>query len=160
MIDKKLIKKKMLSLLEEEVLKSQKIAKDSNLMATGNDMKAEGKYDTRAIEASYLAGAQERRVNQVKQDLQLVKNLRTTDFLEFETICLGSLVRLQYEKVTSLYYISPCAMGPLILEGGQKILVVSAYSPIGKNAIGLEKGDEFEVKTEKYFREYKVIEVI
>jgi len=79
--------------LEQELTQCEAAAKSTRELATQDDLKQEGKYDTRAIEASYLAGAQQKRVDEIKMEIQLLDEL---DLKKSSTIQMGSLVELEY----------------------------------------------------------------
>jgi hypothetical protein len=55
-------------------------AMDAHAAATDPDSKAEGKYDTRSLEASYLAAGQARQVEEIAE---AVKTLRRAAFRTF-----------------------------------------------------------------------------
>ena len=70
----------MKKLLLEELIKRAKIeleqlegaAKSHRDFATDQEFKAESKYDTRALEASYLASAEAKRVEELKLEIQIL----------------------------------------------------------------------------------------
>lgn len=72
MLDKKVILDHLIDNLKKELIEVETAAHSSRDLATADDLKSEGKYDTRAIEASYLAGAQAKRVEEIKLDIQLL----------------------------------------------------------------------------------------
>ena len=121
-------------------------------------MKSEGKYDTRAIEAAYLAGAQSKRVEEIKQDIQMLEDLSTQ--IESSTkLQLGSLGLIRCNNQERLYFLSSTSGGSMLLIDEKPILVISVFSPIGDAALGLSSGESFEVETPKEIRHYDVVEV-
>ena len=58
MISKPALIRQIRSLLEEQLTITLAAAENARGNATGDETKSDGKYDTRAIEAAYLAGAQ------------------------------------------------------------------------------------------------------
>ena len=127
-------------------------------MATSADLKSEGKYDTRAIEASYLAGAQNKRVEEIKLDIQMLEDL--SEQIEVSSkLQLGSLALINCNKQERLYFISSTSGGSMLMIDDNPILVISVFSPIGDAALGLSAGESFEVETPKEIRQYDIIKV-
>ena len=71
-------KKKLISYLAEKIAQEltaiTEAAKNTYDVATHEDNKPENKYDTRGLEASYLAGAQAKRVVDMKEVLAIFEN--------------------------------------------------------------------------------------
>ena len=122
--------------------------------ATESELKAEGKYDTRSIEAGYLAGAQQLRVEELEQEMALIDEIDI--HLSNREVCVGSVVEIELNKIKRLHFISSTAGGSLLNIDGTPVLVISAFSPIGAQAIGLSVGDTFEVETASETREYLI----
>ena len=60
------------SMLEDQLAVMQVAADEARENATGDETRSEGKYDTRAIEASYLASAQARQVANLSQSIDML----------------------------------------------------------------------------------------
>lgn len=131
----------------------------THALMTADDLKSEGKYDTRGIEAGYLAGAQKVRINVLENDLLLLEEIKPRDFRPTEEVAIGALVELELNGNIKKYFISPTAGGTIIEADGEPILVISAFSPIGAEVISLKKGDDFELETKASPREYRVISI-
>jgi transcription elongation GreA/GreB family factor len=161
LIDKEKIIALLIQNLKIELAQIEEAAKSSRDLATQADLKSEGKYDTRAIEASYLAGAQSRRVEEIKLDIQMLEEIelpkRTHD--ENSKLQMGSLGMIRFNGHDKLYFLSSTSGGSLIEVDGHTILVISVFSPIGDGALGLSKGESFEVETPRENREYKILNV-
>jgi len=155
-IDKKLIVSQLVQSLEHDLLVLSEAAHSAKEYVTEGDVKSEGKYDTRAIEASYLAGAQEKRVEEIKLDIQMLKDL---ELHPSNTIQLGSLAKIKFQNVERWYFISSTAGGSMVNVEGTSVLVISVFSPIGNAALNLEAADTFEVETPTGTRNYQIIEV-
>ena len=155
-LDKKLILDLLIENLRQELLLLESAAQSTHTLATEADLKSEGKYDTRAIEASYLAGAQQKRVEELKVDIEMLEEL---ECLDSKKIQLGSLVLLEHKNQIRYYFLTATAGGTMFNSEGEAILVISVFSPIGNEALGLITGDSFEIETPKELRSYKVVEV-
>lgn len=125
--------------------------------ATDQEFKAEGKYDTRALEASYLAEAEARRVEELKLEIQILEEVDLDSPQKFEEITIGALVELDFNNITKKYFLIPTAGGTVLEEAGEQVIVVSVFSPIGDAMLGLKAGDEFEVETPKFNRTYQIV---
>lgn len=156
MIDKKLILEKLIENLQKELSEVEAAAKSARDLATQDDLKSEGKYDTRAIEASYLASAQLKRVEEIKLDIQM---LEETEVQNSKKLQMGSLALIEYKGNERFYFLTSTSGGTMITVNGQTILVISVFSPLGNGALGLEAGESFEVETPKELRTYKILKV-
>lgn len=154
-------KEKILKILIKNVqneLDGLKAAYDStHSLMTAPDMKSEGKYDTRGIEAGYLAGAQKVRVTELETDIQMLEEIKPRVFKADDEVAIGALVELQLNDMKKKYFISPTAGGTMLEVEGESILVISVFSPIGSEALSLKVGEEFELETKTTPREYKII---
>ncbi|EPZ51359.1 transcription elongation factor GreA/GreB C-terminal domain protein [Bacteriovorax sp. BAL6_X] len=144
--------------LETELTKAKAAFETTRTMSQEPDMAQEGKYDTRAIEAGYLAGAQKKRVDELEIDINMIKEL-SEELPNGDKIALGSLVELKFNEQTRHYFITPTAGGTMLNLDGTPLLVISVFSPIGNEALGMEVGDIFDVETGDITREYEVVSI-
>ena len=156
MIDKDRVLKELLKILEKELADAQAAASSARDLAMQDDLKSEGKYDTRAIEASYLAGAQQKRVEEIKMDIQMLEEL---DLTPSNSVQLGSLVLIEHKGVERFYFISSTSGGTMLSIDEHTVLVISVFSPLGNEALSLSAGDSFEIETPKESRIYSIVAV-
>lgn len=156
MIDKKNILKKLIENLQNELKEVESAAKSTRDLATQDDLKSEGKYDTRAIEASYLASAQLKRVEEIKIDIQMLEEIEVS---KTDKLQMGSLALIEYKGTQRYYFLTSTSGGTMLSVDGETVLVISVFSPLGNGALGLTKGESFEVETPKELRTYQVINV-
>jgi len=156
-IDKSKIINQLKSKIEQELAKAKEAFETTHGHATANELKAEGKYDTRGVEAGYLAGAQKVRVEELEQELELIEKI------EFENpnkiVSVGSLVDIELNENTRTYFISSTSGGTILKINDTPILVISTFSPIGSAAIGLNEGDVFDVEINNDTREYLIHQI-
>lgn len=107
--------------------------------ATHEENKAEDKYDTRGLEASYLAHGQSRAAEEAADAVAQFQSLTLRDFLPGEAIALGALVRLDDG---ACYFIGPKAGGTEVGSGGDTIMVITPSSPLGRQLVGRRQGDK------------------
>nr|BDT27160.1 GreA/GreB family elongation factor [Bacteriovorax sp. HI3] len=157
-IDKKKIVEVLIEKLNTELKEVEGAAKSTRDLAVAPDLKSEGKYDTRAIEAGYLASAQNKRVEEIKMDIQMLEDL-VTQIEPASKLQLGSLGLIDCNGQKRLYFLSTTSGGSMLMIDNYPILVISVFSPIGDAALGLGAGESFEVETPKETRQYEIVEV-
>lgn len=159
MISKKKIVEALIEKLNSELIEVESAARSTRDLATAPDLKSEGKYDTRAIEASYLASAQNKRVEEIKLDIQMLEDLEIHIETPASKLQLGSLGLINCNGQERYYFISSTSGGSMLMIDNQPVLVISVFSPIGDAALGLGKGESFEVETPKETRQYEIVQV-
>ena len=116
-------------------------AMDAHAAATDPDSKADGKYDTRSLEASYLAAGQARQVDELAEAVRAFEAFTPPDFTMEDPIGLGVLVEADLRGETSLLLLVPAAGGMIIDMDGQKITLLSPASKLYQNLLGKRAGD-------------------
>lgn len=141
----------------EELVDLTRAALETKNFATDQEFKAESKYDTRALEASYLASAEAKRVEELKLEIQILEEVDLNASSRTKEISIGALVELSYGERKMLYFLIPTAGGTLLKFGDDAVVVVSVFSPIGDAMLGLKSGQDFEVETPKETRSYEIL---
>lgn len=154
---KQLILDELIKRARSELVGLAASAKSNKDFATDQEFKAESKYDTRALEASYLASAESKRVEELKLEIQILEEVDVNASEKLGEISIGALVELLHHGQKRFYFLIPTAGGTIIKIKDDAILVVSVFSPIGDALMGLKKGEEFEVETPKETRKYQVL---
>lgn len=154
---KKILIDRLIDFANQELSALEASAKANRDFATDQEFKAESKYDTRALEAAYLASAEGRRVEELKLEIQILQDVDFEASKKLSEISIGALVELQHKNQTRKYFLIPTAGGTVLDVQGEPVMVVSIFSPIGNALMGLKAGDEFEVETPKEVRQYKVL---
>jgi transcription elongation GreA/GreB family factor len=155
-MDKSRVVAAVVDKLQSELAVLLAAAKASHEAATGEESRAEDKHDTRATEASYLAGAQLARVGELQQQLLLYKHL---DPKPMRVAAAGALVELESAGRRSFILLMAQGGGISVSFDGKSIQVISPQSPLGDELLGRRQGEEFEVETGPAVREYKVVSV-
>jgi len=156
-------KTKLWSLLVNEIERELEVMKSSLASTTdgvtNSESKQEGKYDTRGLEASYLAGGQQRRVQDLENTLTYFNTLKDAMVSEFEVASFGALIEVELEKKKHFYFMSRLGGGIRVNLDGIEVQVITHESPIGSEVLGLEKGDEFEIEGPKGQEELILLKV-
>ncbi|MEI8039106.1 MAG: transcription elongation factor GreAB [Verrucomicrobiota bacterium] len=116
-------------------------AMDAHAAATDPGSKAEGKYDTRSLEASYLAAGQARQVDELAEAVRVFDVLTLPDFALEDPIDAGALVEVDLRGESSLLLLVPTAGGLVIEDHGLQITLVTPASALYRNLLGLRVGD-------------------
>lgn len=157
---KKRIVDTLINKVKEDIKQAEAASDSASEYVKEGDIKSDGKYDTRGIEAGYLAGAQQRRVEELKLELQLLEEIPVRDFSKNEEVSIGALVDIKFNGQVRKYFVAPTAGGTMINIDGVTILVISTFSPIGDAVFGTKVGEEFELETPQETRVYEVMRVV
>ena len=156
-------KKKLLAAICVQLEKDLQIAKEAALAtydaATNEESKAENEYDTRGLEASYLAGAQAERVRDIEAQLNLYKLIELKNFNATSPIGATALIEVDHNERKSYILLMPKGGGFIIKFEGQNIQIVTPASPLGEALVGLKQGDTAVVETANNVKEYDIISV-
>lgn len=159
-LNKQTIVEQIIAALERELEGTMQSARDARLGATDEQNKAENKYDTRGLEASYLADGQSRQALETMQAIHLFRGLPLREFTEGESIELGALVELEHGRDRLFYFIGPRAGGTEIEADGETVLVLTPQSPLGQQLNGLRAGDTFQMAGDRRREAYRVTRVL
>ena len=96
-----------------------KAAFEAHAAATDPGSKAEGKYDTRSLEASYLAAGQARQVDELAESVRVFETLSLPDFAIDDEIDAGALVEVELNGETQFFLLVPTSGGLVIVHDHQ-----------------------------------------
>ena len=116
-------------------------ARAAQYEATDEQSKAENKYDTRGLEASYLARGQSRQAAETEQALTDFRALPARLFAKEAAIDLGAIVELKGRRERMLFLVGPSAGGTEVTVDGEEITVITPQSPLGQQLMGRRTGD-------------------
>lgn len=119
-------------------------ARDAHAAATDPGSKAEGKYDTRSLEASYLASGQAKQVEDAADAVGLFANLSLPDFEMDDPIHAGALVEIDLDGEVSHYLLVPAAGGVSIEDEGREITLLTPASALYRKLLERKVGDSIE----------------
>lgn len=138
--------KEIIGGLTESLNVLEKAARASHAEATHESSKADNKYDTRGLEAAYLAGGQARQAMEILDALKVYAALLTRDFAATDPIDLTALVELEADGSTSLYFIGPKSGGLEVVCQRREIMVITPQSPLGQNLMGKKAGHRWTAR--------------
>src|SRR2546421_12994319 len=106
-MNKRLLLKQIIASLEENLALLDKAARASHAEATHESSKAENKYDTRGLEAAYIAGGQARQAKETLDSIVIYEALVARDFGPGEPVALTAWIELAVDGVRSHYFMGP-----------------------------------------------------
>ena len=150
---KKQLLLEMYQQVENEMNVLRKSVANAAAAATHPENKPEHKYDTRGLEASYLAGAQQDRLGELEGALLFLKSVALRHFTENDRVAPTALVQLVREGEQSFYFLLSWGAGYTLELADIKVLTITPQSPLGQGMIGKVVGDVIKVLTGKGHKE-------
>jgi hypothetical protein len=143
-VNKRALIKKILAQLQEELESFARAARAAHAEATDPQSKAENKYDTRGLEAAYLAGAQSRQAAETQSAIEAFRKLAVKVFEPGEPADLSAFVEVESHGERSFFFLAPCKGGLELKHNGKEVLVITPQAPLGQQLVGRKSGDRFK----------------
>lgn len=160
-MNKNSIIKVFINELEREFQTIAKSAMDAREEATSEETKPENEYDTRGLEASYLAGAQAKRANEIKDQIQKMRLLNPKDYTNGQPVGPTALVEAEIDGSEKRnFFMIPFEGGKPIEVDGQTVIVLSLNSPLGQELNNQKVGHAFSLKVKDNEREYEILSIL
>ncbi len=145
-MNKQAILQQIIAQLDKELESYARSARAAFEEATDEQNKAENKYDTRSLEASYLARGQSLQMAETADSRQQFDQLVAREFGPKEPIDIGALVEVESATESSWYFIGPRAGGTEVIEDGKSVLVLTPQSPLGRQLQGKKQGERLQIE--------------
>jgi len=145
-MNKRALIKDIVAKLTSELELYFRAAQSSRAEASHEQNKPENKYDTRGLEASYLARGQSRQAAELETAIAEFEKLDARKFAAGEAIGMGALVELETGAERSFYFIGPRAGGMEVVRDKQKVLIITPLSPLGAQLMDKKQGDHPELE--------------
>lgn len=159
-LNKEQVLKRVIEELEAEVTHATQAAKTAANDATGEESRPENEYDTRALEASYVARGQAKRVAYLKEILHDIKLIPLRYFRNSDKVGITSLVQMQHEAKKLLAFVLPKGGGFFVEVSGEKIQIVTPNTPLGEALLGAEIGEELVIEVGNKEKVYEILNQI
>jgi transcription elongation GreA/GreB family factor len=157
--DKTALLKTLLANLQtnlDALVETANIARDA---ATGEESKAENKYDTRGLEASYLAGAQSKRAIELQESIYRITTLSLKDYDQDVTIASTAIVELDMNDIKKYFFLLPVAGGISLQVNGITLQTLTVEAPLGRELIDKSVGDSFEFQIGDKKNECEIMQI-
>ena len=156
-MNKALLLKNIISALQSRYDNAVEAAMRAYNTATNDENVAENKYDTLALEASYLAHGQAQRVAECEADIAAFKKLSTLDNAAKSKVTLGCLVELLDDHDNHKYvFLAPSGGGLKLLFEQKEVVIVTPGSPLGGALIHRELDDEINIQIGEQVINYEI----
>lgn len=158
-MNKHAIVEKIIAALTTELESYARSARAAHAEATDEQNKAENKYDTRGLEASYLAQAQSGQAAEVMQAIHRYESLTVRPFVAEDPIDIGAVVELERNGERTIYFIGPSAGGTEVDCEDRAVLVITPHSPMGQQLVGHRQGERLQIRIGRSSGSYRVAAV-
>lgn len=145
--------------LTETLVNLDRAARASHAEATHESSKAENKYDTRGLEAAYLAGGQARQARELADSIKLFETLPLKDFPKGAPIELSALVKLEVNDEKNYYFLGPRNGGLEFIHQKRQICVITPHSPLGSMLVGRCAGESWTANSGATSTKYRILSV-
>ena len=145
-LNKQAILNQIIAQLDKELESYARSARAAHAEATDEQNKAENKYDTRGLEASYLARGQSKQAAETLEARQHYETLAVREFGPKDPIDIGALLETESNGERSWYFVGPRAGGTEVIEDGHTVLVITPQSPLGRQLMGKAQGERLKIE--------------
>lgn len=112
--------------------------------AKDEESRPEDKYDTRSLEASYLAAGQARQVEELAEAIRILEEWHPPVIGEDSEIGLGTLVEAEVDGELVFFLMAPAGGGTAIRHLGCDLTVLTMDSPLAQRLAGRRAGDTLD----------------
>jgi transcription elongation GreA/GreB family factor len=145
-MDKHALQQLVCARLEADLALLVAAAESARQAATHEESKAENKYDTRGLEASYLAAGQSRRAAEIRAALAAWRALAPRPYDEAQGIQLGALIWLAAAAGREqCLLLGPDGAGLKLQAEGVAITLITPHAPLGRQLLGQGPGDSVQI---------------
>lgn len=156
-VSKDALKEELVALVVADLETAERAQQAAREGATHEEARPENDKDTRALEQSYVARGQAKRVEELRADVALVQAMVVRPLGAGARVSLGAVVEIEENGTTSKLMIAP-ARGGTALAGGT-VQVVTPGSPLGRALLGKSAGDDCDVRVANRVRELAIVRV-
>lgn len=143
-MDKKEAYTLLLAHLRGELESAVHASRDAADYATNEEARAESKYDTQGLEASYLAAGQAAHAREFAEAIQSLIAQESALTVGCDRAVIGALLECALGKFREWFYLAPSGGGEVLKPGaGGEITVITPESPLGRSLLGKVTGDSF-----------------
>jgi transcription elongation GreA/GreB family factor len=145
-VHKKEVLEKIIAALNADLALLTQAAKTAHAAATHAECLPDNKYDTTALEASYVAQGQANRAQDIRRAIDNYRSLVLRPFDDGTPIRLTALVTMEAEDGSCRrLFLGPDAGGLKLTEQGEECIVITPESTLGRALLGKSCGDEVQI---------------
>ena len=151
---------KIIAALNADLTLLTQAARTAHAAATPAECLPDNKYDTTALEASYVAQGQANRAQDIRRALENYRTLALRSFNDATPIRLTALVTLEAEDGNCRQlFLGPDAGGLKLTEPGAECIVITPESSLGRALLGKTCGDELQIGSGATRKTFTIIAV-
>lgn len=158
-MDKKNLLQMVIGQLETELGNARAAASSAHEAATAEENRPENQFDTRALEASFLARGQAARVAELEHAIKVLRDFPLKPLGDEDPVQTGALVTVECDGAEQMHFVLPSGAGLNVTSGKHKISVVTTSSPLGTELMGKSAGDSFVFKRGGASKEYEILSI-
>lgn len=158
-MDKQKLIQAFVTQLQDELFALKEAARATYEAATHEESKPENEYDTRAVEASYLAGAQAKRAGEIDEVVSMLQHVQSQAFAPSAVISATALIEVEASDKRTHVLMMPKGGGVSLQFEGTPVQIITPHSLLGEALLGLRQGDVAEVEVAGKLREYSILSV-
>ncbi|CAI8333104.1 MAG: Uncharacterised protein [Opitutia bacterium UBA7350] len=136
----------LLETLRLEAKHAVDASKDAASYATDEESRAQSKWDTQGLEASYLAAGQAGQAMLWANAVEELQSERVTLLQAKDQVSLGALLRCAFEAGEEYYFFAGVAGGQVVLLDSKEVTVITPQSELAHCLLGLKAGDAFTLR--------------
>ena len=138
--------------LRKELLLAVEASQDAADCATNDESRADSKWDTQGLEASYLAVGQAGMAKKWAEAIEELQSERELLLERKERVELGALFECAFEAGSDHFFFAGVAGGQEVRIESKTVTIVSPQSPLAHRLLGLRLGDNFVLPNGKFSR--------
>jgi transcription elongation GreA/GreB family factor len=159
-MDKQAVIQMVVAQIEKDLAALITATKAAHGEATDEQNKAENKYDTRALEASYLAQGQSRQVVELLRTKHEFESVSTSDWPPNAAIDVGAIATLRQGRIETVYLLGPKAGGTEVICEGTPVTVITPQSPLGRQLMGKAQGEFVTFPNDAGKKQLQIVRVL
>ena len=144
-MNKQTLLKALVAELEDDLRRQLAANERASAGATDSEARAETKWDTCGLEASYLARGHAQQFQALAADVHQLRSFSAAGFTG-RPIGPGALVEVDAEGETLLFFLLHCGGGTELVVEGRELAVITPESPIGAALADKKQGDTFSFR--------------
>lgn len=135
-MEKEAVYEALIAKLNSELDLAVGASKEAADYATNEESRAESKWDTQGLEASYLAAGQAAKARELADSIEQLHSLKLELTSPRDSALRGALVECDLNGFTEWFYLAPAGGGETLDLNGTEVTVITQQSPIGGQLYG------------------------
>lgn len=139
-MDKRALIDLLVEAMEADFESAFRASRDAASYATDDEARAETKWDTQGLEASYFAAG---KAGQAHALAASIAALRKFEPEPCDEVDLGAVVECDMGGYKTIFFLAPVGGGKEVELGGAEVTIVTPESPVSVAMLGKRAGDRF-----------------